>query len=337
MKPYTHSLGRRYREIEDDIISDPFLNDYQKILQSKAYRRLADKTQVISDPDNSHVRTRLTHTNEVIAISLAIADKLGLNKNLCMAIAAGHDIGHTPYGHIGEKILTEFGGKEFKHNVFSVVIAQHIERKGKGLNLTYETLEGILNHSRGAGSLFTDESLPQEYSVVMFADKIAYTFSDLNDALRYGYLNENKIPDCAIKLGKNQRERVKKCVEALVDESLSKDKVSFSEGKTFELFDELRKFMYEEIYFKMDWSLQEKVLYNLCEFFSSCEDIKDPIIATSLLTDREANHFAEILFKSKKPSIDMIRNFGVFEILPYLIDKEIDYTDPDLNKDDFKW
>ena len=197
MEAYTKTKGRRYEgefhSIKKDfakdpnkfinyspLMKDPFKEDFVRIIQSKAYRRLPYKTQVISLPDCVHVRTRAIHTNEVIGISSRIADRLGLNLSLCEAIAAGHDIGHTPYGHAGEEVLSKFGVKPFNHALNGVLIAQHIERNGMGLNLCHETLEGMLNHSRGAGKLAIVNSKPAEYSVVMFSDKIAYTFSDLN-------------------------------------------------------------------------------------------------------------------------------------------------------------
>ncbi len=337
MRIYSTSVGRRYTEDIDILVEDSFLNDYTKILQSKAFRRLAYKTQVHSMPDNPHVRTRLVHTNEVIAVSIYIAEQLGLNKNLCMAIAAGHDIGHTPYGHDGERVLSKFSGKSLKHYINSVVVAQHVERKGRGLNLTHETLEGMINHSRGDGKLTVDDSLPLEYAVVMFADKIAYTFSDLNDAIRYGYLDEKCLPDFAIGLGGNQRQRTTTVVDALVRESKRKNFVSFNEGKVFENFNNLKSFMFQEVYSKKDFSIQNTILLRLCEFFQRQFKDKEefagvpPEFAVSLLTDREANYYGELLLCSRNPSEQQISNFGVWEILPHLRGKTIDYTNPDLD------
>lgn len=333
MKACNTSVGRRYEEKEDILIDDPFLNDYAKIIQSRAYRRLAYKTQVISLPSNPHVRTRLLHTNEVIAISAGIAKRLGLNMNLCIAIAAGHDIGHTPFGHLGEKVLSDFSGKPFKHHINSVVVAQHVERKGEGLNLTHEVLEGMLNHARGTGKLIVDKNKHQEYSAVMFADKIAYTFSDLNDAMRYGYINKNKIPACALNLGDTQRERTNNAVKALISESQEKGFVHFSEGSVFQNFDELRKFLCKEFYYKVDVSLQEKILRSLCEYFSNDKEFPniDPVIAVSLLTDKESDYLGRFLLEHKKPSPSQIKYLGIVEILPYLKKMSIDYIDPDLN------
>jgi len=342
LQPYGTSVGRKFKSDVDIHILDPFLNDYARILQSKAYRRLADKTQVMCYPDNPHVRTRLVHTNEVVILALAISEQLGLNNHLCMAIAAGHDLGHTPFGHLGESVFSkyakDFYGEErdFKHNVNSVVVAQKIERRGRGLNLTFETLEGILHHSRGAGELITHASVPNEYTVVMFADKIAYTFSDLNDAIRYGYLKESEIPHAALKLGLSQRRRTKTVIDALVRESKEKGRVSFSEGKEYELFKEVKDFMFQEVYFEVDWEIQRTVLRKICEFFAERQDTfgVDPIVLASLLTDKEVIDFGSILLKTRKPGIEKIRNFGIFEIYPHIphpTDGEVDYSNPDLN------
>jgi dGTP triphosphohydrolase len=277
---------------------------------------------------------------------VVISEQLGLNTNLCLAVALGHDLGHCPDGHSGEEILSNLGGKPFKHYINGVVIAQHIERGGKGLNLTYETLDGILNHSRGAGELIIDNEKPLEYAVVMFADKIAYTFSDLNDAIRYGYLCEKnekntllcldvkEIPACAYDLGKNQRERTHNVIKSLINESKESDTVKFSESKEFEKFMELRKFMYEEIYPNINSTLHPVVWKELYKYFSN------NALLVSLLTDEEANKFGYLLVKSKKIKKEDIKNFGVFEIIRDLernnIDyNKIDYGDPDLHKEDF--
>jgi dGTPase len=330
MKPFDakESKGRRDSYDEDLLVHDmdPFEADYLKILQSKAYRRLAFKTQVICLPDNPHIRTRNVHTNEVISVATVISNKLGLNTNLCQAIAAGHDIGHTPYGHVGETVLSGLGGKPFNHNVFSVVVAQEIERKGKGLNLTYETLDGILLHSRGNNELKTDKEKPQEYAAVMYADKIAYTFSDLNDALRYGLLKEE--PKLVGMLGDSQRKRVDGCIVALIKESLEKEYVSFSGSLAFRVFDELKAFMYENVYHKMDWSLHKDILHKAYDFFNT-QGI-DPIVAIALLTDKEANKLGQLFLSSRKLSLEDIHDFGVYEIIPYIKEKKIAYSSPSL-------
>src|SRR3989344_5151201 len=331
MGAYGISKGRRYEEREDVLMGDPFLDDKFKILQSKAYRRLAYKTQVVTTPDNPHIRTRLAHTNEVMAVSMLIAKNLNLNVSLCEAIAAGHDIGHAPYGHYGEDFLTRFGGKEFRHNVNGVVIMQHVERRGKGLNLAYETLEGMLNHAYN-GEQARQNPEPQEYAVIRIADQIAYTFSDLNDAIIYNYLKEDKLPECALKLGNGQRQRLHNSLRALISESREKDKIEFRESKEAEYFRQVTEFMLNEVYRKINHSIHDIILGELCRFFSDNENALkvNPVLLVSLLTDSEANAFGELLIRSKDPSLEQIKNFGIFEILPYIQNKKIDYTDSDL-------
>ncbi len=341
MEAYKGTLGRRYLENEDVLIENPFLNDFVKIINSKAYRRLGYKTQVFPLPENPHVRTRAVHTQEVIGLAATIAEKLGLNQELCLAIAAGHDIGHTPYGHWGESVLKNLRKQErkkpFLHQVNSVVVAQHGERKGKGLNLTYETLEGILYHSRGGGELATDDEKPAEYSAVMFADKIAYTLSDLNDAIRYGHVAENNLPPAALALGRNQRERTNTVIRALVKESHDKKQVQFKESEIARQFEELRSFMYREVYPKPKSGNQHLILNDLYHLFSTREEFGgvDPAFLVSLLTDNEAKSFIELSSWAQEKQVEKIKHFCIFEILPYLKSKEVDYTVPDLEWDEF--
>lgn len=335
MKSCDVSIGRRYEDIEVSSIKDPFLDDYTRIITSKAYRRLAYKAQAIVMPENPHVSTRLVHTNEVTALSMRIAGMLGLNQSLCMAIAAGHDLGHTPFGHPGERALSEVTGKKFKHCVNGVVIAQKIERRGKGLNLAYETLEGILYHSRINGPLEIDKEKPDEYSVVMFADKISYLFSDLEDAVRYGHLSEDRVPTSALRLGDNTRARIRKVIGALIEESTQKEFVQFSEGEVFNEFNEFREFMYNEFYYNYDDSFQKNVIVKAYEFFSKEFPDINPAVAVSLLTDAEASSLGDLVLRNRRLCREQIKDFGVIEIIPYLRDKKIDYTSADLNKADF--
>ncbi|MFH1972621.1 MAG: HD domain-containing protein [archaeon] len=340
MESYGQSVGRRYPVQINTLITNSFLNDYARLLGSKSRRRLTEKTQVFSLPRNIYVRTRAVHTDDVIATSMAIASQLGLNVPLCMAGAAGHDIGHTPFGHLGESVLTRYAqdvlgreGVEFKHYVAGVVVAQQIERSGSGLNLCYETLECMLNHSRGEGDLVVDSNLSQEAAVVMFADKIAYTFADINDAFRNGYLSEGSIPVAARQLGRSQRKRENAVIRALVSESLDRGYVSFSEGEVFEMFTEIKAFMYTNVYKTINTEIHEKILWEICKFFNEHEYFGsvDPVLLTSLLTDKEAFDFAKIMLGGRRPTIEEIRHFGIFEVLKYVKNKDIDWADPDLD------
>ncbi|MBU0536242.1 MAG: HD domain-containing protein [Nanoarchaeota archaeon] len=334
MQSVTGTIGRKRIEPEESLIKDPFLMDYFKIIQSKAHRRLAYKTQVISAPRNPHIRTRRVHTDEVIAFSLAIADALGLKKTLCQAIAAGHDIGHTPYGHLGETVLSEFAGryhgkpKPLLHHINSVVVAQKIERKGNGLNLTYETLDGILHHS---GFERPDCDKPEEYFVVMYADTIAYTIGDLNDGLRYGYFEEKDLPHYQHVLGENAGRMARNIIAALVDESREADRVQFTQGNIYNGFVELKDFLMRRFYQKVDHKMHAEALESSLKFFSSYDFGVDPVVAVSLLTDNEVNELGKMELDSIILTPENLRHFGVFEILPYIKDKEIDYTNPDLD------
>lgn len=314
------SEGRKEPFDEDLMCNslDPFMTDYLKILQSKAFRRLAYKTQVLTSPKNPHVRTRAVHTNEVVAISTIIAEKLNLNVNLCKAIALGHDIGHTPYGHLGEKVISDKSRKEFRHNEFGVVLAQCIERRGKGLNCHKETLEGIVNHSRGSKELVLVKNKPQEYNLVMISDKIAYTFSDINDSIRYGFISESNLPKDIHKLGNNQRGRVNSCIKALISESMNKGFISFSESSVFNIFNDLKSFMYAKVYSEIDHSLHSAVLTKVYDYFANEFPNIHPAIPTALLTDTEANIFGDYLLSSRKLDKNLIANISVNEILPYV-------------------
>ncbi|MFA5406259.1 MAG: HD domain-containing protein [Candidatus Nanoarchaeia archaeon] len=277
---------------------NPFIADKIKILNSKTLRLLQTKTQVFHNPNNKHIRTRLSHTNEVVANSAIISELLGINTNLCESIAWGHDIGHFPYGHNAERVLSsvlkaETGIESLKthHSLLSVIIAELIERKGAGLNLCYETLEGIINHSRDKGVLFSDDNIKPEYSTVMYADKISYTFSDINDSIREGRLTDkNKIINyCANKLGFNQRERTMRCINSLCNES--KDYVRFDQVTNPELLSQLKKSnkladfkrakltdfmlfdliitkMYNDVYYQINWYEAENKIKKVYELFN---------------------------------------------------------------------
>lgn len=336
------SKGRR---VAENSISSrkPYMTDFQRIIESKAYRRLADKTQAFSLPEHAHIRTRKVHTDEVISTSMKISELLGLNTELCMAIAAGHDIGHVPYGHLGEKVLGKLGKKPFHHSIFGVVLAQDIENRGGGLNLCYETLEGMLLHSRGEKEPVPDYSLPSEYAVVMLADKIAYTFGDYSDAsYRTGYFPEDeeacKLVERMNKyLGDKTNDRRESCIRALVNESKAANRVSFSKGIEYEIFKDLRNMLYTKVYPSIQTNMHEAALISLYNFIKKDFDFSrkyngfDPVLFISLLTDREVTYFGQRQFESKKNSLSDIEHFGVFEILPELKDKKIDYSNPGLD------
>jgi len=338
------SKGRRKKE-DANGNANLFAVDCERIVESKAYRRLSEKTQAFSLPEHPHIRTRSTHTDEVWAISRKISRALGINTELAEAIARGHDIGHAPFGHLGERMLTELGStpataNQFKHAAYGVVLAQEIENRGRGMNLCYETLEGILYHARGSGELKLSAKKPAEYGVVMLADKIAYTFGDYSDSNRCDHFPVEKYAKLMEKinthLGSETKERRDACVAALIKESRSKGAVSFSEGKEYELFKELREVLYSDVYKRIKVDMHKTAIKELYDFLASNHEFKhrynsfSPVIFISLLTDREVTYFGQLLFSSKNIKLKDIEHFGAFELLPELKDKKVDYSNPGL-------
>ncbi len=206
---------------EECPIRTKFQRDRDRILHSKSFRRLKHKTQVFLSPEGDHYRTRLTHTLEVSQISRTIARSLRLNEDLVEAIAYGHDLGHTPFGHAGEFILKESG--TYHHAKHSLRVVEKLENEGKGLNLTKETRDGILKHSKGKSPLITEGNMPKtlEGEIVRIADKIAYINHDLEDAIRAGLLKESDIPQDIVKtLGKTRSERISTLVMSVINTTI---------------------------------------------------------------------------------------------------------------------
>lgn len=328
-----HSATRRHPEVDEDRWQysrlSRFQLDYEKVISCKAYRRLADKTQVMTGIQNRHVRNRLVHTSEVVANSMLIAESLGLNTWLAMAIAAAHDIGHTPFGHLGEQFLSRVSGHEFRHNIFGVVVAQHIERKGKGLNLTNRVLAGIAQHSRGSGDLLISDYATPEANVVMFADKISYTWGDFNDLFRYKRtdLDLDDFPELkeeALWFGTSQRERIKKTIEALFLECAEERKVAFQNSETAVRFDRVRKLMYT-VYDRVNYKGEEAMRKVYSFIRDKLLDV-DPIVAFALLCDHEVIELA----KKEELNLADLKGSSFSEMLPYLKGRGIAWSDPDL-------
>ncbi|MCX7761058.1 MAG: deoxyguanosinetriphosphate triphosphohydrolase [Hydrogenothermaceae bacterium] len=228
-----------------------FQRDRDRIIHSKAFRRLKHKTQVFLSPEADHYRTRLTHTLEVSQISRTIARSLRLNEDLTEAIALGHDLGHTPFGHAGEFILKENGS--YHHARHSLRVIEKLENNGKGLNLTQEVKDGILKHSKGKSPLISDSGMPKtlEGEIVRISDKIAYINHDLEDAIRAGIIKESDIPQNVINiLGKTKSERITTLVISTVEETI---KTNYShilmDSQIYEALYSLRDFMYEKVYY----------------------------------------------------------------------------------------
>lgn len=223
-------------------IRTEFQRDRDKIIHSKAFRRLMHKTQVFLLPQDEHYRTRMTHTLEVTQIARIIARALRLNEDLTEAIALGHDLGHTPFGHAGEAAMRKLYSHDFAHSAQSVRVAEKIEKDGLGLNLTAEVKDGILNHT---GS---DLASTLEGVVVKFADRIAYINHDIDDACRAGIMSLDDIPDHILKtLGRGHSERINAMVSAVITASTDMPVISMTPeiGKAT---DELRAFLFRNVY-----------------------------------------------------------------------------------------
>ena len=239
----SESLGRMVPE-EPDEVRTCFQRDRDRIIHSKSLRRLMHKTQVFLSPEGDHFRTRLTHTLEVAQIARTISRALNLNEDLTEAIAMGHDLGHTPFGHNGEEFLAERHPKGFEHNVQSLRIVDVIERNSKGrtMNLTQEVRDGIVNHT-GPVMPFTLEG-----QVVRFSDRIAYINHDIDDAIRGRIIHADDIPDdCLEYLGPSHSDRINTLVLDLIRESDGKDHICQSDEAAFYM-NRLRDFMFERVY-----------------------------------------------------------------------------------------
>ncbi len=235
------SKGRERDEKPCDI-RPCFQRDRDRILYSKSFRRLKDKTQVFLSPNGDHYRTRMTHTLEVSQNARTIAKALCLNEDLAEAIALGHDLGHTPFGHAGERALNEVCPFGFRHNEQSLRIVEKLENYGTGLNLTWEVRDGILNHEMDLrpGTL--------EGRVVRLSDKIAYMHHDMDDAIRGGILVESDVPrDLARVIGETNREWIDTFIHDIISNSMDKDDIRMSD-EVYDAFHKLRRFMFERVY-----------------------------------------------------------------------------------------
>lgn len=232
----------RLKEEEQCDIRPVFQRDRDRILHCKAFRRLKDKTQVFLTPEGDHYRTRLTHTLEVSQNARTIAKALRLNEDLVEAIALGHDLGHTPFGHAGERALNEVCPLGFKHNVQSLRTVDVLEKDGQGLNLTIETRDGILNHQT-ASMPFTLEG-----QIVRLSDKIAYFHHDMDDAVRGGILKEADLPKSIGEvIGYTAAQRLDHFIHDIITFSKDKNTIGMSE-ETEKAMKELRAFMFEHVY-----------------------------------------------------------------------------------------
>ncbi|MDR0396846.1 MAG: deoxyguanosinetriphosphate triphosphohydrolase [Oscillospiraceae bacterium] len=243
--------ARRDSSISPDDMRTEFQRDRDRILHSKSFRRLKDKTQMILIPHGDHYRTRLTHTLEVAQVARTIARALRLNEDLTEAIAYGHDLGHTPFGHMGERTLNRVYPPGFRHNEQSLRTVEILERGGEGLNLTSETRRGILCHS---GDCLPDTL---EGWCVRYADRIAYVNHDIDDSIRAGLLKQSDLPGGLVKtLGVSHGERIARMVGDVARESEDQPELRMS-AEIQEASDALREFLFERVY-RAEWAVREE-------------------------------------------------------------------------------
>lgn len=320
LSPYaaksSESRGRLLPEERCSVRTD-YQRDRDRIIHSKSFRRLMHKTQVFLAPEGDHYRTRLTHTIEVSQIARTIARGIGLNEDLAEAIAMGHDLGHTPFGHSGEAVLNEIYPGGFKHNVQSLRVVDVLESGSngrRGMNLTYEVRDGILNH--------TGPVMPVtvEGQVVKTSDRIAYINHDIDDAIRSGIITVEDLPaECIAVLGRTHKNRIDTLVKDMIENSVGKPTAQLSSEKA-DAMNELRSYMFKNVYHNQrvkraeDVSQVKTIVTSLYQYFiehpqelprdlaamngefSIEELVKDHVAG---MTDRYAINLYEELFVAK--------------------------------------
>ena len=299
--------GRLREETSYDFRTE-FQRDRDRIIYSNSFKRLKNKTQVFCAPEGDHFITRMTHTFDVAQIARSIARTLSLNEDLAEAIALGHDLGHTPFGHVGEKVLDKLSFHGFMHNEQSLRVVDVIEKAGRGLNLTIEVRDGILQH-KSSGKPMTLEG-----EAVSLADRIAYINHDIEDAIRGGVIKEEDLPKRAVKvLGNKTKTRINTAIADIWKTSLDQPFVRMSD-EVMAATNELRDFMFENVYALTNKAMQdraERMLTQMFEYFMSHidelpkgyltnleKDGKDRVVCDYIsgMTDRYAVNAFEQLF-----------------------------------------
>ena len=264
LSPYatfsSQSKGRDREEKPCDFRTD-FGRDRDRIIYANSFKRLKNKTQVFFAPEGDHYITRLTHTLDVAQIGRSIARALSLNEDLTEAIALGHDLGHTPFGHVGERVLAQLSSTGFMHNEQSVRVVEVIEKGGRGLNLTFEVRDGILNH-KSSGKPATLEG-----EAVSLADRIAYINHDIEDAIRAGLIRNEDLPKSAVeRLGNKTKERIHTAIADIYENSYNQPFVRMS-NEVMAATNELRNFMFERVYGWSNKVIQERAERMLTQMF----------------------------------------------------------------------
>lgn len=264
LSPYatlSENTKGRAREEKSCEFRTEFQRDRDRIIYANSFKRLKNKTQVFFSPEGDHYITRLTHTLDVSQIARSIARVLNLNEDLAEAIALGHDLGHTPFGHVGEKVLDKLSSTGFMHNEQSVRVVDVIEKSGRGLNLTYEVRDGIMEH-KSSGKPATLEG-----QAVSLADRIAYINHDIEDALRAGLIKEEDLPKTAVQiLGGKTKERIHTAIADIYQNSYDKPFVRMSD-EVMDATNALRDFMFERVYAWSNKVIQERAARMLTQMF----------------------------------------------------------------------
>lgn len=255
LSPYAvksqNTVGRLRVETPCPMRTD-FQRDRDRIIHSKSFRRLKNKTQVFFSPEGDHYRTRLTHTLTVSQVARGIARALSLNEDLTEAIALGHDLGHTPFGHSGERILNRLNPKGFKHNEQSGRVVDFLESDGKGLNLTREVVDGIINHKANSNPMTL------EGKAVSLADRIAYINHDIDDAIAGGFITKDDLPkDLIAVLGESSSQRINAMIYSIYKESDGKNQVKM-EDDIYKATMDLRAFLFDRVYTHDAFMKEEK-------------------------------------------------------------------------------
>lgn len=281
----------RLIEEEKCPVRTEYQRDRDRILHSKAFRRLKHKTQVFLSPEGDHYRTRLTHTLEVAQISRTIARALQLNEDLTEAIALGHDLGHTPFGHSGEKILDKIHPGGFMHNEQSLRVIDCIEKgkHGWGLNLTFEVRDGIRNHT---GDM---EPVTLEGQIVKLSDRIAYINHDIDDAIRGSILTSSDLPkDCIMNLGESHSQRINNMIMDVIYHSVGESKIRMSENILY-YTNKLRQFMFENVYLSKKAKKEEEKAQYIIEQLYNYFILHPEKISLEMRERMENNNINEIV------------------------------------------
>lgn len=329
-----NSLGRRSGKNLISSAINPYFQDELHIVVSQAFRRLVNKTQAVFP--NHQVRicsTRMTHSQEVATACVFVADYLGLNTALCRTMGLIHDIGHTPFGHFGERFLSKKLGEDFRHEKFGVFVVQEIEP----LDLTHEVLGFIPFHSRGPLEMTVSDSLPLCYNLGMYIDKICYTISDTEDAFSLGLFGVKQRKEY-FALGKTSEERLMNCLIDLCSESVVCDQVLFATSPAALAFRSLRDFMYEKIYFKLDEireEAQEEPLEKIFDFLLSLDfSVRKAVLTIALMTEHEILQIIKDLEISKQKAGEKLFNeqYPISFLLPVIEEKyKMNFLTPDLS------